>query len=193
MAPQQQLCRVLGQRAVDALFEKAAELNLRLGAGKVMADRNMPEGISPTRRSRITTTAKNYPEVAWSQTPYITTPRFAISCTPEDRGPALWMNIQIAICKPTSAKPTRDRIHAGTLSRMQELPRCLRQLWPTWPENIVWPLHPPEERDFQRVSETASVSEPTLQLFLGRAVGFKPQKHAFVWLSARLCAGIFPC
>ena len=33
------------KESVDALFEKAAELNLRLGAGKVMADRNMPEGI----------------------------------------------------------------------------------------------------------------------------------------------------
>lgn len=74
------------KESVDALFKKADSLNMRLVAGKVMADRNMPEGIS------LTSPEKDYEDCSslierWhskGRLSYAVTPRFAISCTRED-------------------------------------------------------------------------------------------------------------
>ena len=74
------------KESVDALFSEAERLNMRMVAGKMMADRNMPDGISTT------TPDSDYTESAeliqrWhgrGRLAYAVTPRFAISSTPED-------------------------------------------------------------------------------------------------------------
>ena len=74
------------KESVDALFNEAERLNMRLVAGKVMADRNMPDGISTTDPE------SDYADSAeliqrWhgrSRLSYAVTPRFAISSTVED-------------------------------------------------------------------------------------------------------------
>lgn len=74
------------KESVDALFSEAERLNMRMVAGKIMADRNMPNGISTTNPG------DDYSDSAeliqrWhgrSRLSYAVTPRFAISSTPED-------------------------------------------------------------------------------------------------------------
>lgn len=74
------------KESVDALFAEAERLNLCMVAGKVMADRNMPNGIT------LTDPESDYAESSelisrWhgrSRLAYAVTPRFAIGSTPED-------------------------------------------------------------------------------------------------------------
>jgi len=74
------------KESVDALFSEAERLNMRMVAGKIMADRNMPEGISTTNPEN------DYNDSAaliqrWhgcGRLSYAVTPRFAISSTPDD-------------------------------------------------------------------------------------------------------------
>ena len=44
--------------SVDALFEEAEELGLRLAAGKVLMDRNAPEALRDTAQSRLRRTRR---------------------------------------------------------------------------------------------------------------------------------------
>jgi len=74
------------KQSVDALFTEAERLNMSLVAGKVMANRNMPDGISLTDPESDYTESSELIE-RWhgrGRLAYAVTPRFAISSTPED-------------------------------------------------------------------------------------------------------------
>jgi len=74
------------KESVDALFSEAERLNMRMVAGKIMADRNMPEGISTTSPDSDYTDSAELIQ-RWhgrSRLSYAVTPRFAIGSTVED-------------------------------------------------------------------------------------------------------------
>lgn len=71
-------------QSVDALFEKASDLNMRLVAGKVMMDRNAPDYLLDTAKSSYSDTKKLIKK--WhkkGRALYAVTPRFAPTSTPE--------------------------------------------------------------------------------------------------------------
>ncbi len=70
--------------SVEALFESAAEINMRLIAGKVMMDRNAPDYLLDTAKSSYVETEKLIKK--WhgnGRALYAITPRFAATSTPE--------------------------------------------------------------------------------------------------------------
>lgn len=71
-------------QSVDAFFEKAQELNLRMICGKVMMDRNAPENLLDTPTSSYEDSKQLIEK--WHKKErllYAVTPRFAITSTPE--------------------------------------------------------------------------------------------------------------
>jgi len=79
--------------SVDALFEEAERLGLRIAAGKVLMDRNAPEALRDTAQSGYDQSAALIAK--WhgrGRLMYAVTPRFAGSSTPEqlDAAGALW-------------------------------------------------------------------------------------------------------
>ncbi len=74
------------KESVDALFDEALELNMRLAAGKVMIDRNAPKGI------KVSTPEADYQDSKaliekWhgkGRLAYAVTPRFAPGCSEAD-------------------------------------------------------------------------------------------------------------
>lgn len=79
--------------SVDALFEEAERLGLRIAAGKVLMDRNAPEGLRDTAQTGYDQSAALIAK--WhgrGRLIYVVTPRFAGSSTPEqlDAAGALW-------------------------------------------------------------------------------------------------------
>lgn len=74
----------LHPESVDALFGEALRLNMRLLAGKVMMDRNVPENLSETAEQSYQQTRELIQR--WHQRGrlgYAITPRFAATSTPE--------------------------------------------------------------------------------------------------------------
>jgi guanine deaminase len=74
------------KESVDALFAEAERLKMSLVAGKVMANRNMPDGISLTDSDSDYADSSELIE-RWhgrGRLSYAVTPRFAISSTPDD-------------------------------------------------------------------------------------------------------------
>lgn len=74
------------KESVGAFFKKANSPNMRLVAGKVMEDRNMPKEISLTSPKKDYQDCSSLIEI-WhgkGRLSYAVTPRFAISCTRED-------------------------------------------------------------------------------------------------------------
>ncbi len=72
------------QSSSDAVFESAAEINMRLIAGKVMMDRNAPDYLLDTAESGYEETEKLIKK--WhgkGRALYAITPRFAATSTPE--------------------------------------------------------------------------------------------------------------
>lgn len=70
--------------SVDAFFEEAEKLNLRMICGKVMMDRNAPDALLDTAKSSYDETKQLIEK--WhnkSRLHYAVTPRFAITSTPE--------------------------------------------------------------------------------------------------------------
>lgn len=79
--------------SVDALFTAAADVNMRIAAGKVMMDRNAPEYLLDTPQSSYDDSKALLER--WhnnGRALYTVTPRFAITSTPEqlDQAAALW-------------------------------------------------------------------------------------------------------
>ena len=79
--------------SVDALFEEAERLGLRIAAGKVLMDRNAPEALRDTAQTGYDQSAALIAK--WhgkGRLMYVVTPRFAGSSTPEqlDAAGALW-------------------------------------------------------------------------------------------------------
>jgi guanine deaminase len=79
--------------SVDALFEEAERLGLRIAAGKVLMDRNAPEALRDTAQTGYDQSAALIAK--WhgrGRLMYAVTPRFAGSSTPEqlDAAGALW-------------------------------------------------------------------------------------------------------
>jgi guanine deaminase len=71
--------------SADCLFEEAHRRNLRMIVGKVMMDRNAPEFLMDTAQSSYEDSKALIEK--WHQRDrllYAVTPRFAISCTPEE-------------------------------------------------------------------------------------------------------------
>ena len=72
------------KQSVDALFEAAAALNLRMIAGKVLMDRNAPEALTDTVESGYADSRELIER--WhgkGRLHYAVTPRFAPTSTPE--------------------------------------------------------------------------------------------------------------
>jgi len=170
------------KQSVDALFSEAERLNMRLVAGKVMADRNMPEGIS------ITSPETDYNDSLelikrWhsrGRLAYAITPRFAISSTAADLESAQKLlkeypnlYVQTHLCENSNEVkwvlelfPERKSYldvydHYGLLGGRTILGHS---------------IHLTDE-DFQRVKETGSVlcPNPPSNMFLGSGL-FKFQK-----------------
>ncbi|HTR84982.1 MAG TPA: guanine deaminase [Reyranella sp.] len=85
-------CTVYPQ-SVDALFEEAARLGMRLAAGKVMMNRNAPERLLDTTRSSYDDSKRLISR--WhghGRLMYAITPRFAATSTPDqlEAAGALW-------------------------------------------------------------------------------------------------------
>ena len=71
-------------QSVDAFFEAAGRLNLRMLCGKVMMDRNAPEGLTDTALTGYEQSLEQIRK--WhgkKRLGYAVTPRFAITSTPE--------------------------------------------------------------------------------------------------------------
>ena len=162
------------KESVDALFSKADSLNMRFVAGKVMADRNMPAGIS------LTSPEQDYEDCsalidAWhgqGRLSYAVTPRFAISCTRED------MNVASRLMNE------HDDIYFQT--HLSENPKEIEFTLELFPEcksyldvydsfgllgrrSIFGHCIHLEDEDFKRVEETGSVlcPNPPSNFFLG--------------------------
>ena len=170
------------KESVDALFSEAERLNLRLIAGKVMADRNMPDGIS------ITNPKDDYEHSSeliekWhgrARLAYAVTPRFAISCTPEDlkvagnlmkENPGIYMQTHLSenpkeISFTLELFPGRKSYldvydHYGLVNERSIFGHCIHL----------------DDDDFKRVSEAGSVlcPNPPSNMFLGSGL-FKFEK-----------------
>lgn len=170
------------KQSVDALFSEAEGLNMRLVAGKVMANRNMPDGIS------ITDPESDYNDSAelierWhgrARLAYAVTPRFAISSTPEDleaagrlmkEYPSVYM--QTHLCEnPDEIKFTLELFpdcksyldvydHYGLVGHRSIFGHCIHLV----------------DDDFARVKETGAVlcPNPPSNMFLGSGL-FKFQQ-----------------
>lgn len=160
--------------SVDALFEKAASLDMRLVAGKVMADRNMPDGIS------LTSPQQDYEDCSalietWhgkGRLAFAVTPRFAISCTMED--------MKVASRLVDEHKDVYFQTHLSENPKEVEFtlelfPDCKSYLDVYDSFGLLGPrsifghcIHLGEE-DFARVAETGSVlcPNPPSNFFLG--------------------------
>ena len=162
------------KESVDALFTEAESLNMRLVAGKVMANRNMPDGITTTDPESDYRDSAELIE-RWhgqSRLAYAVTPRFAISSTPEDleaagrlmrENPSIYM--QTHLCEnPDEIKFTLELFpgrksyldvydHYGLVGDRSIFGHCIHLV----------------EEDFARVKETGAVlcPNPPSNMFLG--------------------------
>ena len=132
-------------QSVDALFEAAAKLDLRLIAGKVMMDRNAPEALRDTAQ-------RGYDEskaliAKWHGTrrlAYAVTPRFAaIEHAGADGGGGRPVARVAGHLSPVARlrEPPRGRVGEGALPRAQGLPRRLRPLRPARTARDLRPRH----------------------------------------------------
>lgn len=160
--------------SVDALFSEAERLNLRLVAGKVMADRNMPNGISLSNPKDDYEQASSLIE-KWhgrGRLAYAVTPRFAISSTPEDltvagnlmkEYPGIYMQTHLSenpeeINYTLELFPERKSYldvydHYGLVNERSIFGHCIHL----------------DDDDFKRVKETGAVlcPNPPSNMFLG--------------------------
>lgn len=162
------------KESVDALFSEAERLNMRMVAGKMMADRNMPEGISTT------TPDSDYADSSkliqrWhgrSRLSYAVTPRFAISSTAEDleaagrlmrENPGVYMQTHLCenkneIAYTLELYPDRTSYldvydHYGLVGDRSIFGHCIHLV----------------DEDFKRIKETKAVlcPNPPSNMFLG--------------------------
>jgi guanine deaminase len=162
------------KQSVDALFAEAERLNMSLVAGKVMANRNMPDGIS------LTDPESDYVDSAdlierWhgkGRLSYAVTPRFAISSTPEDlevasrlirENPGVYMQTHLAenpneISFTLELFPDRKSYldvydHYGLVGERSIFGHCIHL----------------EDEDFERIRDTGAVlcPNPPSNMFLG--------------------------
>ena len=170
------------KESVDALFSEAEHLKMRLVAGKVMANRNMPAGITTTDPE------SDYEDSAelisrWhgrGRLAYAVTPRFAISSTPEDlhsagrlmrENPTVYMQTHLSE-NPDEVKYTLELFpgrksyldvydHFGLVSDRSIFGHCIHLV----------------DEDFARVKESGAVlcPNPPSNMFLGSGL-FKFQK-----------------
>ena len=170
------------KESVDALFREAQHLNMSIVAGKVMANRNMPEGIS------LTDPESDYNDSAelierWHGTDrlaYAVTPRFAISSTPDDLEAAARLMrenqgvyLQTHLCEnPNEIKFTLELFpgrksyldvydHYGLVGERTIFGHCIHLT----------------DDDFERIRETKAVlcPNPPSNMFLGSGL-FKFEK-----------------
>jgi guanine deaminase len=165
-------CTVHPQSA-DAFFSASQERGLRMAAGKVMMDRNAPDGLRDTPKSGYDTSKALIER--WhgvDRLTYVVTPRFAITSTPEQLEAAgvLWSE------HPTTLMQTHiDESHAEIAH--------VRSLFPDAPDyfgvyerfgltgpgaNFGHAIHLTDrERDALRASGSGISHCPTSNLFLG--------------------------
>ena len=165
------------KQSVDALFTEAERLNMSLVAGKVMANRNMPDGIS------LTDPESDYVDSAdliqrWhgkGRLSYAVTPRFAISSTPEDleaasrlvrENPGVYMQTHLAenpneISFTLELFPDRKSYldvydHYGLVGERSIFGHCIHL----------------EDEDFERIRDTGAVlcPNPPSNMFLGNGL-----------------------
>ena len=121
-------------QSVDALFEEAERLGLRLAAGKVLMDRNAPEYLRDTAQSAYDDSSALIAK--WhgrGRLMYAITPRFAVTSTPaqlEAAGALCREHPRRLHADACGGEPRRDRARHETVSRARELSRRLRPLRP---------------------------------------------------------------
>ncbi len=98
------------KQSVDAFFEAAEALNLRMIAGKVLMDRNAPDYLTDTPESGYADSKELIER--WhgkGRLHYAVTPRFAPTSTPEQLALAgkLWASTRTCICTPTFPRTSR--------------------------------------------------------------------------------------
>ena len=124
-------CTVFPQ-SVDALFEEAERLGMRIAAGKVLMNRNAPDYLLDTTKTGYDDSKALIGK--WhgrNRLMYAITPRFAVSSTPDqlESAGALWSEFPDCLMQThISEKPRRGRLGEGALSRSQRLSRHLRSL-----------------------------------------------------------------
>ena len=134
------------KESAEAFFAEAAERNMLVIAGKVMMDRNAPEGVRDTPQSGYDDSKALI--AAWhgkGRALYAITPRFAITSSPEQMqmaGRAAARASGLPHADASLGKPRRDRLHARALSVVARLYRRLRALRAARAKEPVRPLHP---------------------------------------------------
>ena len=159
--------------SVDALFEEAERLGLRIAAGKVMMDRNAPEALCDTAQTGYDQSAALIAK--WhgrGRLMYAVTPRFAGSSTPEqlEAAGALWR------AHPDCLMQTHISENKREVAWMKELfPERLNYLDIYDHHGLVGPRAVfghgiwLEESELQRLHDGGSAIShcPTSNLFLG--------------------------
>ncbi len=171
-------------RSVDAVFAEAERLGMRLIAGKVLMDRNAPEGLCDTPRSGYEQSAELIER--WhgrGRLGYAITPRFAPTSSEEQlelagllwrEHPSLWLQSHVAENRdelrwvaelfPWSRSYLDVYDHFGLLGERAVYAHCIYL----------------DEQDRRRMSETGTVAAfcPTSNLFLGSGLFDRRQAEA---------------
>ncbi|XVN16522.1 guanine deaminase [Pseudomonas corrugata] len=172
-------------QSVNAFFEAAEKLDLRMIAGKVMMDRNAPDYLTDTAESSYTESKALIER--WhgkGRLHYAVTPRFAPTSTPEQLALAgqLLGSTRTCTCRPTSVKTCR---------KCNGSRRCFPSARAIWTSTITTGcsanvrcsptcVHLCDE-ECARLAETGSAIAfcPTSNLFLGSGLFNLPmaEKH----------------
>ena len=135
-------------QSVEAFFEAAEKLDLRMIAGKVMMDHNAPDDLTDTAESGYLESKALIER--WhgkGRLHYAVTPRFAPTSTPESNEPwpaNRWANTRTCTCRPTImssmkiARPVSPRSAVLRGCPWPPAPRSSREC--QWPIEVDHPL-----------------------------------------------------
>lgn len=167
--------------SVDAFFEAAEKRNLRMIAGKVLMDRNAPEGLLDTPKSAHDDTlalAKKWHLKGRAH--YAITPRFAITSTPSQMEVAQSLAVSLPSCYiQTHLGETPEEIDFAT-SLFPDAPDytgIYERYGLLGPNTLLGHCIHLTDREVEAISgsQSVAVSCPTSNLFLGS--GLFPRKR----------------
>ena len=163
-------CTVFPQ-SVDALFEEAERLGLRIAAGKVLMNRNAPDYLLDTTQSGYDDSKALIGK--WhgrGRLMYAITPRFAPTSTADQldaAGDAVERVPGLLHADACVGEQERSGLGQGIVPRPEGLPRRLRSQQAVPPARGVRPRHPPDGRraHVHAPDGVGDLALPDVQLF----------------------------
>lgn len=159
--------------SVDALFEAAAKINMRVSAGKVMMDRNAPDFLTDTPQSSYDDSKQLLEK--WhnkGRALYCVTPRFAITSTPEqlEMASTLWHEYDDVLLQTHISENVREIATVSGLFPMHPTYTDVYEQYDLLGERAIYghAIHFSEE-EFQIFHDTGtSIAHcPTSNTFIG--------------------------